>query len=189
MALFKRMDIWSIYDGLDEIMDYLYNGNEKGSIYWDYYSEQLNELANIAGEMYEELQEIRSRLSYKYNLPDKKLEFCEDDMGIGGHTDISWWNTAACMLSDTDMAELLEREGNYGYSDAEQEKAKRIRSLERLTKKQQMALFTEVLGFVTRYLELYAAFETIRAVINELEYHQSAVVKNGNITFPDEAYV
>ena len=59
MALFKRMDIWSVYDGLDEIMDYLYNGNEKGSIYWDYYSEQLGELANIAGEMYEELQEIR----------------------------------------------------------------------------------------------------------------------------------
>ncbi len=33
MALYKRMDIWSVYDGLDEIMDYLYNGNEKGSIY------------------------------------------------------------------------------------------------------------------------------------------------------------
>ncbi len=32
MALYKRMDIWLVYDGLDEIMDYLYNGNEKGSI-------------------------------------------------------------------------------------------------------------------------------------------------------------
>lgn len=189
MALFKRMDIWSVYEGLDEIMDYLYNGNEKGSIYWDYYSEQLGELANIAGEMYEELQEIRYRLSYQHDLPHKNLEFCEDDLALGGHTDISWWNTAACMLSDTDMAELLEREGNYGYSDLEQEKAKRIRALERLTKKQQMALYTEVIGFITRYLELYAAFDTIRAIINELEFHQSAVVKEGKVTLPGEAYV
>ncbi len=60
MALFKSMDIWSVYDGLDEIMDYLYNASEKESIYWDYYSDQLNELANIAGEMYGELQEIGS---------------------------------------------------------------------------------------------------------------------------------
>lgn len=189
MALFKRMDIWSVYDGLDEIMDYLYNGNEKGSIYWDYYSEQLNELANIAGEMYGELQDIRSRLLYKYDLPCKKLMFCGDDGVSDGHTDISWWNTAACMLSDTDMAELLEREGNYGYSDLEQEKAKRVRALERLTKKQQMALYTEVIGFITRYLELYAAFDTIRAIINELEFHQSAVVKEGKVTFSGEAYV
>lgn len=189
MALFKRMDIWSIYDGLDEIMDYLYNGNEKKSIYWDYYSEQLNELANIAGEMYEELQEIRGRLSYKYDLPYKRLEFCEEDQGLNGHTDISWWNTAACMLTDTDMVELLEGEGNYGYSDVAQEKAKRIRALERLTKKQQIALYTEVLGFITRYLELYAAFETIRAVINELEYHQSAIVKDAKVTLPGEAFV
>lgn len=190
MALFKRFDIWSVCDGLDEIMDYLYNGNEKGSIYWDYYSEQINELANIAGEMYGELQEIRYRLSYQYNLPYKNLEFCEDDLAMDGHTDISWWNTAACMLSDTDMAELLEeREGNYGYSDLEEEKAKRIRALGRLTKKQQMALYTEVTGFLTRYLELYAAFDTIRAVINELEFHQSAVVKDGKVTLPEGAYL
>lgn len=189
MGLFKKLDIWSVYEGLDEIMDYLYNGNEKNSIYWDSYSEQINEMANIAGEMYGELGEIRHRLFYYYDLPYKNLEFCKDDMVNGGHTDISWWNTAACMLSDTDMACLLENEGNYGYSDVGKEKVKRIRALERLTKKQQMALYTEVLGFIMRYLELRAAFETILAVINELEYNQSFTVKNGEVNIPNAAYV
>lgn len=40
-----------------------------------------------------------------------------------------------------------------------------------------------------RYLELRAAFETIRAVINKLEYHQSFAVKNGELKMPDVAYV
>lgn len=40
---------------------------------------------------------------------------------------------AFLVWSDTDMGELLEREGNYGHSDVEQEKTKRIRSPERLT--------------------------------------------------------
>lgn len=189
MGLFKKLDIWSVYSGLDEITDYLYNGNEKDSIYWDNYCEQINEMANIAGEMYEELGEIRHRLSYRYDLPHKKLEFYEDDLALGGHTDISWWNTAACMLSDTDMACLLENEGYDGYSDAGKEKMKRIRALERLTKKQQMALYTEVCGFIMRYLELRAAFETILAVINELKYNQSFAVKNGEVKMPDAAYV
>lgn len=189
MGLFKKMDIWSIYDGLDEIMDYLYNGNEKSSIYWDHYCEQLNEMANIAGEMYEELVELRHRLFYQYDLPCRNLEFCEDDLALGGHTDISWWNTAACMLSDVDMVSLLEGEGRYRCSDVEIEKQKRIRALERLTKKQQMALYTEVIGFIMRYLELRAAFEAVVSVINELEYHQAFAVKNGELQVPASAYV
>lgn len=190
MGLYKKYDIWSIYDGLNEIMDYLYNGNEKNSIYWDSYSDQINEMANIAGEMYNELSAIRSRLDFQYYLPHKKIDFYEEDAAATGHTDISWWNTAACMLSDTDMVSLLEGEGNFNYTDEEREKEKRIRALERLTKKQQMALYTEVIGFITRYLELRAAFETILAVVNELDYHQSfAAGKQGEIKIPKAAYV
>lgn len=168
---------------------YLYNGNEKNSIYWDRYSEQINEMANTAGEMYEELRGIRQRLFYHYGLPYKKLEFCEDDMANGGHTDISWWNMAACMLSDADMVCLLENEENDGYFDVEKEKMKRIHALECLTKRQQMALYTEATGFIMRYLELRAAFETILAVINELEYNQSFAAKNGEVKVPDVTYV
>ena len=39
MALYKKLDLWSITDGLDRMMDYCYNGNEKGSPYWGYYYE------------------------------------------------------------------------------------------------------------------------------------------------------
>ena len=37
MALYKKLDLWSIFDGLDKVTDYCYNGNEKESPYWDYY--------------------------------------------------------------------------------------------------------------------------------------------------------
>ena len=48
MALYKKLDLWSITDGLDRMMDYCYNGNEKGSPYWGYYYEQINELSIAA---------------------------------------------------------------------------------------------------------------------------------------------
>ena len=49
--------------------------------------------------------------------------------------------------------------------------------------------YTEVIDFITRYLELSAAFETIEAVIAELDYHQSAMKGNGGVTLPQSAYV
>ena len=56
MALYKKLDLYSVTEGLYEIMEYYYNGNEKDSPYWDYYCEQINELSNIASELYVELQ-------------------------------------------------------------------------------------------------------------------------------------
>lgn len=92
------------------------------------------------------------------------------------------------MLADTDMAELLEHENIY-CADLYEEKQKRITALNRLTKQQQMLLYTEVLGFITRYLELSAAFDTIEAVITELDYHQSAIAHKNGVTLPQTAYV
>lgn len=186
-GLNKKYDWWSVLDGLEKVIDYYYEGNERDSLYWDHYSDQINEMGGIAGEMYEEMQEIRCRLDYKYNLPYKKIEFYEEDdcVSIG----IAWWNTAACMLHDTDMETLIDNENPDFYGDYEREKEKRIRSLERLTKKQQMILYTEVIGFIERYMDLMAAFETITAVIRELEYHQSFVNAKGGIVAPNEAYL
>ncbi len=184
MALYKKLDLWSISDGLDRMMDYCYNGNEKSSPYWDNYCEQINELCNAAADMYNELQDIKSKLWYQ--MPAKKIAFCgEDDCS---QTATAWFNTAAAMLYDTDMTELLEHENIY-CADEWTEKQKRIAALNRLTKQQQMFLYTEVIGFITRYLELSAAFETIEAVITELDYHQSAVKGNGGVTLPQSAYV
>ena len=54
-----------------------------------------------------------------------------------------------------------------------------------------MYLYTEVVGFITRYLELSAAFETIKAVINELDYHQAVMNgrKQQNVALPQSVYV
>lgn len=189
MGLYQKLDWWSIDEGLQNIIDYYDKGNEKYSQYWDFYSEQLNELGGIAADMWEELHyQIKERLWLRYNLPYKDLKFYQEDEA-GDHTAISWWNTTACMLDDTDMATLLENENPYFMGELETEKQKRIRAFERLTKKQQLVLYTEVIGFVTRYLELLAAFETVRSVIQELEYHSSFLKTGNTLIAPKETYL
>lgn len=70
------------------------------------------------------------------------------------------------------------------------EKQKRITALGRLTK-QQLFLYTEVIGFITRYLELSAAFDITKAVIYEFDYHQSALKgqEPENVVLLRSAYV
>jgi len=77
MALYKKLDLWSISDGLDKMMDYCYNGNEKDSPYWDHYCDQINELCNAAADLYNELDDVKSRLMYQ--MPAKKIAFCDED--------------------------------------------------------------------------------------------------------------
>ena len=189
MAIFKKLDFWSISEGLDEIMDYCFNGNEKDSQYWDYYSELINEMSIISSDMWNELNEIKNKFSY--NLPWKDNDFCDED--ACAKAEVSWFNTAACMLSDIDMHELIDREGNWdiwNQEDERSEKEKRIKSLERLTKKQQMYLYILVIGFITRYLELRQAFDNIVSLIHELDFHQSFVINgNGKIEAHDAAYL
>ena len=185
MGLFKKLDLWSIDDGLQKIIDYYYDGNERNSQYWDHYSDQINEMGELAADMMCEMRDIRQKVSYQMPWKEQQ-QFCEDDECT--YTEVAWWNTAACMLSDTDMTELLEGENIYG-SDIWEEKNKLIKALERLTKKQQMFLYTEVIGFIFRYQELVAAFETITAVIRELEYHQSFVIGKDGVIAPDAAYL
>ena len=184
MGLYKKLDFWSVMDELDRMIDYDYNGNEKDSLYWDYYVEQIQELSILAADLLNELDCLKSTLWYK--LPDKSIEFCnEDDCS---QTAIAWFNTTACLLSDTDMHTLLENENIY-QAEEHNEKQKRLNAIRRLTKEQQMFLYTEVIGFLTRYLELSAAFDTITAVITELDYHQSAVTRKETVTLPPAAYI
>ena len=186
MALFKEFDFCSVDKGLSEIMDYCYNGNEKDSQYWDYYSELINDMSYIASDMWNELQGMVSKFSY--NLPWKDNDFYDEDSCK--KAEISWFNTAACMLSDIDMVKLLDSEDNWNCNNEEKEKDKRIKALDRLTKKQQMYLYTEVIGFITRYLELRQAFDNIISLISELDYHQSFIInQNGSIELNQAAYL
>ncbi len=184
MALFRKYDFWSVMEGLDSLIDFDINGNEKESIYWDFYSDQIRELATFAADMNDELYELKNKLWYE--LPAKTIEFCDEDECT--QTVIAWWNTVACMYSDCDMTVLLENENKYGY-DEETEKHKRIKALERLTKKQYMILNTLVIGFISRYLELVGAFDVITSCIRELDYHQSAVQSSQGVNLPDMAYL
>lgn len=188
MAIFKKLDYWSINEGLDEIMDYAFNGNEKSSQYWDHYSELINDMSCIASDMWNELYELKGRLGgWEFDLPYKEIEFSDED--DSDQTAIAWFNTTACMLSDIDMVELLEHENIYD-SDVLKEKEKRIKALGRLTKEKQMKLYTEVVGFIVRYLELRQAFDNIVSLINELDYHQSFVIsRNGDIELSRAAYL
>lgn len=117
------------------MIDFDGNGNEKDSPYWERYREQIRELGILAGDMWRELQEIKGRLWYLF--PGRRIEFCGEDEC--DQTSIAWWNTAASMLTDTDMGTLLESENVY-LADEWEEKRKRARAFERLTKKQQMIL-------------------------------------------------
>ena len=168
MGFYKKLDFWSVCEGLERVIDFDGNGNEKDSPYWERYREQIWELGILAGDMWQELQEIKGRLWYLF--PGRRIEFCGEDEC--DQTSIAWWNTAASMLTDTDMGTLLESENVY-LADEWEEKRKRARAFERLTKKQQMILWTDVIGFLVRYLELMAAYETISAVVGEMDYHQS----------------
>lgn len=185
MELFRKMDWWSIMDGLDELIEYDYKGNEKESIYWDYYSEQITELCVLASDMYNELDSIKRKMWYM-GLPEKRIEFCDED--YAEQTVIAWWNTAACMMTDIDMETLLEHENIYR-ADEECEKEKRIKAMQRLTKEQYFKLQSLVLGFLIRYIELVGAFDVITSCIRELDYHQSAVKNKQDTTMPDAAYL
>lgn len=194
MGLYKKLDLWSVSNEIDKIADTYFNrnsfygGKENDSQYWDYYSEQINEMGILASDLQIELDRLTNKIGYE--LPYKNIDFCgEDDCTKTG---IAWFNTAACMLSDTDMTELLENENIYGLDDNEilREKQKRFNALNKLNKKQLIFLYTEVIGFITRYLELQNAFETITAVIRELEHHQSFTINtNGKVESCKEAYL
>lgn len=187
MGLFQKLDMWSIVDELDKMTNYDINGNVNDSPYYDFYQEQILELSNISADMSEELL-YKIRAGIHRELPCVEYDFYNEDKSRA-QTEVTWFNTAACMLSDVDMKTLLENEDIYEYSDIALEKSKRIRALEKLTKKQQMFLYTEVVGFIMRFLQLKAAFDVITFTIAELDYHQSFIIKKDGVVVPKAAYV
>ena len=61
-------------------------------------------------------------------MPPAGVAFCEED--DCSQTAIAWFNTAAAMLADTDMTELLEHENIY-CADEWAEKQKRVEAVVR----------------------------------------------------------
>ncbi len=183
----KKLDFWSVLEGLEEMTEYDIDcraGYRDSEYFWEY-EETIIELAQHAADMYEEFQNIKSNMWMK--LPSKNIRFCDEDDCT--QTAIAWWNTAACMLTDIDMRVLLESENNYS-GEVEKEKERRIRALNSLTKEQNMYVYTTVIGFIFRYLDLKNSFEVVSSVIDSLDEHQ-AIMKNqaDELLIPQAAYI
>lgn len=183
----NRLDYWSIRNNLEKMYDYFTEGyfeRLKGDYKYEY-EDLIFELSGFASEMWDELDALVDRIDRE--MPYKFLEFYEDDVSS---TAVSWWNTAACMLTDIDMEWLIENERGLEESfDLYKEKQKRLSALRRLTKNQQMQLYTYVIGFVFRYLELKMAFDMIIGLIGELEHHRAFENKKGELQPPQSAYL
>ncbi|NSW90241.1 MAG: hypothetical protein HPY74_06100 [Firmicutes bacterium] len=177
------LDYWSIDKELTKIMEYQWN-YRGGSQYYDFYEEQINEMANIAGDMYNELMEAIRQLDR--NLPWKDVDFYVDDEYR--KSGVAWFNTALALIDDIDMVMLLANEGVW--SDEIKEKEKRLKVIDKLTKLQIKILLGITFNYLHRFLKLKSAFDTIVAVINELDYHQSILQGKGiDIIFHDAAYL
>lgn len=163
MGLFKKFDYWSILEGLTNIRDYEHDSKEK-SVFWTYYEEEIRELSDLALDLMQEMEEIQFKIMHTF--PKGFNNFYGEDRSI--LPSIAWWNTAACMLSDIDMEKISDSEKLFN-TDYTSEKKKRIQAIEQLTMKQQVFLWSKVSGFISRYLDLMAAFETITGIIQELE--------------------
>ena len=188
MGFYRRLDYWSIVGGLDKIKNCYHDTiYEKKSQYKEYYLDMITELANLAGEMYIELEHLVEQSIPCEILCNKNPYF--DDEKMKGFS-IVWFDAETCILNDIDMEVMLDNEGIFDYDDLAAERNKRIRKLNQLTKRQQILLYEKVIGFVTRYMELQTSYEATLAVINELDYHHSFIVKkDGSLCTPGAAYL
>jgi len=153
------LDYRSVIDNLGKIEEYSNWGYEDGNPYRDYYLDLLNEMANISADMYNELQ-----------------GFTRWDTGSTDFDDV------CALYSEIDMWELLENEGIWNRDNIEKEKQVRRNRLLRLKKEDLLNQTVTVFGFLTRYMELLWAFTTIKGVIEELEFHHSALRSKDGVT-------
>lgn len=184
MGLYKKIDIWSIYDKLSEIMEGRYRRCFDNSEYAPYYDELFCEMANIAGDLWNELDRIKGQIFYK-DIPMRSRKNAEEDDETENAA--FWFNCVVLSLEDADAGALFYREDIF--TDIEREKQKRLNALERLPKKDFIWLFTTVAGFVIRFLELEASYDTIKGTIDELDSRQAFVKDNGALVPPKVSFV
>lgn len=184
MALGKKVDWWTLLDGIDEIMEGAYNSAFDNSEYVGYYDELITEMCNAAGDFYEDLDRLKGDIWY-HGIPFKVRKAATEDDEV--ENTAFWFNTVALTITDTDVDNLFFREDNFG--DPKAEKEKRLRTLERLPKKELVWLLAEVHSFIFRYMELYSAWETIKGVITELDSRQAFVKTPDGLQPPQSAYL
>lgn len=184
MGLYKQLDWWSITEMVDEIMEGSANKCFRNSEYVGYYDELLTEMANAAGNLWCDIYEIKQEIG-DHEIPWKMRKYAEEDEET--ETAAFWFNTVALTLTETDVSTLFEMENNYG--DEETEKEKRLRMLERLSKKDLLWIVTTVSNLVFRYLDLCGAWEAVKGTIDELDSRQAFVKAGDALIEPKAAYL
>ena len=184
MGLYRPLDWWSIMDMIDEIMEGQGNRCFHNSEYAGYYDELLTEMANLAGDLYCDIMEIKGQIDYR-DIPYKTRKYAEED----GETENAafWFNAVALTLTETDVSRLFSREDNI--EDYEKEKQKRLKMLERLTKKDFMWIVQTVSNLIFKYLDLCGAWQAIKGTIDELDSRQAFIKDKGGMKEPDAAYL
>ena len=184
MGLYKQLDWWSITEMLDEVMEGSGNRCFQNSEYAGCYDELLTEMANAAGDLWSDIESIKNEI-YRHEIPWKMRKYADEDEET--ETAAFWFNTVALTLTETDIQTLLERENNYG--DEETEKEKRLRMLERLSKKDILWIVPTVGNLIFKYLDLCGAWEAIKGTIDELDSRQAFVKDKDGLREPKAAYL
>lgn len=184
MGLYRPLDWWSIMDMIDEIMEGQGNKCFHNSEYAGYYDELLTEMANLASDFYCDIMEIKGQIAYR-DIPYKTHKYAEED----GETENAafWFNAVALTLTETDVSRLFSREDNV--EDYEKEKQKRLKMLERLTKKDFMWIVQTVSNLIFKYLDLCGAWQAIKGTIDELDSRQAFIKDKGGMREPKAAYL
>lgn len=184
MGLYRQLDWWSITDMMDEIAEGAGNKCFCNSEYAGYYDELLTEMANAAGDLWCDIDKIKSDI-YRHEIPWKARKYAEEDEET--ETAAFWFNTVALTLTETDVSILLERENNY--EDEESEKEKRLRMLGRLSKKDLLWIVPTVCNLIFRYLDLCGSWEAIKGTIDELDSRQAFVRDKDGLREPKAAWL
>ncbi len=184
MRLYKELDWWSMTDALEEIMEGSYHKCFAKSEYAGYYDELLTELANAAGDFWDELEKIKGDI-YRHDIPYKARKYKTEDDDTENAA--FWVNAVALTLTETDVDTLFYREEVY--VDYEIEKQKRLNMLDKLSKKDFLWLITTVSNLIIRFIELISAWETIKGTIDELDSRQAFIKNKDGLQPPQAAYL
>lgn len=169
---------------LEEITEGIYHKCFRDSENAGDYEGLLTELSNAAGDLWCDIEKTGNEIKYS-RIPMKARKTVEEDEET--ENSAFWFNTVALTLAETDVFTLFDRENNF--EDYEKEKQKRLRMLERLTKKDFMWLVQTVSSLIIQYLDLCVVWEAIKGTIEELDSRQAYAKGKEGMKEPRAAYL
>lgn len=163
-TMLQRLGIQDIQESLCEISEsgdyYGYEGESMGE-YYEEYRELFNELSMGAEDLIDAIDRIE-----EYDGEDfAGWDDCTVAL-LGKAHQVLGYDTA-----ETDYYGMMKFEQDLGVKEAQ-------KRLERLTKKQLISLFRQVLVLLVSYFDIKAAYDTLNAIVCELD-NRAAIMRSG----------